>query len=291
MQRLMILAEELGAAARLVGDRDDAVDVRVVPRHVPELLLHELADARRAVHRGDDGDVIARADTAVLALETVEEAHLLARVEGHWLDVDADLVAVGGQLADVQVVAVDVVADGDVLRREADDLAVAPNRPTGGYGPAGHLVAGLDVDADGNPGRPVLEHGAGAELLLGDGDVVFGPEDDCSVGERISGHGALTIPPAPPEGVSAARRRPVPRRAGSSCDRSRSVRGARRAARRGVARCRTDWPRRHARSSPPAPTSASTRAGREREGHRRPPASRPRPRPARGERASLRAGC
>src|SRR6266545_4654629 len=56
----VVLAEELGAAARLVGDGEHAVDVRVVLRHVAELVLDELAHAGRAVHAGDDGDVVAR---------------------------------------------------------------------------------------------------------------------------------------------------------------------------------------------------------------------------------------
>src|SRR2546430_13358333 len=49
----------------------------------------------------------------------------------------------------------------------------------------------------------------------------------------------LTIPRAAREEISAARRRPGRGRAGSSCDRCRSARGARRATRRGAARCRT----------------------------------------------------
>src|SRR5262249_13978616 len=156
--------------------------------------------ARRAVHGRDDGHVVPRADAAVLALEAVERAHVLARVECDRLDVDADVVAIGGQLPDVQVVAVDMVADGDVPGGEADDLAVAPNGLAGRDRTAGHLVPGLDVDADGDAGQPVFEDRAGGELLLGDGDVVLRLQYDRAVGEWIGGHGVPHYTPGAPGG-------------------------------------------------------------------------------------------
>ena len=124
LERHVVLAEELGAAARLVRDGEDAVDVRVVLRHVAELVLDELADAGRAVDAGDDGDVVARADAPVLALVAVEVAHLVGRVEVHGPHVGADLV-LAVEVAHRQVLRVDVVAHGDVGRREADHLPVA----------------------------------------------------------------------------------------------------------------------------------------------------------------------
>ena len=81
LQRHVVLAEELGAAARLVGDGQHAVDVREIALDVAELVLHELAHAGRAVHARDDRHVVARAHPAVLALEAVEVAHLIGRIE------------------------------------------------------------------------------------------------------------------------------------------------------------------------------------------------------------------
>src|SRR5262249_61060749 len=107
---------------------EHAGDVRVVPGPVAEALFTELAHPRRAVDARDDRDVVARAAAAVLALVAVERAHLLGWVEVDGLDVHADLVAVGVQVADAEILGVDVVADRDVACREADHLAVAPDR-------------------------------------------------------------------------------------------------------------------------------------------------------------------
>src|SRR5207247_11228122 len=57
LQGQVILAEELRAAAGLVRDREHAVDGWKIALDVAELVLHELAHARRAVHAGDDRDV------------------------------------------------------------------------------------------------------------------------------------------------------------------------------------------------------------------------------------------
>src|SRR5438034_6609218 len=53
---------------------------------------HKLAHARRAVHAGDDRDVVPRPDAAVLPLEPVEGAHRLAWVVLDWVYVGAELV-------------------------------------------------------------------------------------------------------------------------------------------------------------------------------------------------------
>jgi len=68
--------------------------VGIVARHVGEALLHELADARRAVDGRDDGHVVARAHPAVRAPVSVEGAHGLGRVVRDRPDVDPDLVGV-----------------------------------------------------------------------------------------------------------------------------------------------------------------------------------------------------
>ena len=190
LERHVVLAEELGAAARLVRDGEDAVDVRVVLRHVAELVLDELADAGRAVDAGDDGDVVARADAPVLALVAVEVAHLVGRVEIHGPHVGADLV-LAVKIADGQVLGVDVVAHGDVGGREADHLPVAAHLfPRAPRAPR-HLVPRADVLADLDAPARVLEHGAGGDLLLRDGDIVSGVEHDGDIGDRVCCHERL----------------------------------------------------------------------------------------------------
>src|SRR5262249_16792702 len=159
--------------------------------------LDELADARRAVDAGDDGHVVARADPAVFPLVAVERAHLRRRIEVDRAYVDADFVAIGAQVSDAEVLGVYVIANGNVLRGEADALAVAGHRGPGPDGPTGYLVAGLDVLADLDPVGAVFQDGAGRQLGLGDGDVVLGAQDDRLLRERVCGHGkppAATIP-------------------------------------------------------------------------------------------------
>jgi hypothetical protein len=173
LERHVILAEELRAATGLVGDREHTVDVRIVTLHVAEAVLHELAYAGRAVHARDDRDVVARADPAVVALEAVEGAHPLRGMEIDRAHVHPALVAVGAQIADAEVLRVDVVSDRDVARREADHLAVAANGSAGGHRVPGHLVAGLDVLAHLDPVSTILQDRTRGQLRLCDRDVVL----------------------------------------------------------------------------------------------------------------------
>src|SRR5439155_18407220 len=68
----------LHGAAGLVGDGHDAIDVGVLLQQVGglELLGNVLARARRAVDRGDDRYVVARAVAAVAAVVAQEGARL-----------------------------------------------------------------------------------------------------------------------------------------------------------------------------------------------------------------------
>src|SRR6266446_732494 len=193
LERQVVLAEELRPAARLVRDRDHAVHVRVVALDVAEPSLHKLAHARRAVHAGDDRDVVPRPDAAVLPLEPVEGAHRLAWVVLDGVHVGAELV-LALELADAEVVRMDVVARLDVLRGKADDLAVAAQGGARQHPSPRDLVAGLDVLAHLDARAAIFQNRARGELLLRDRDVVFGPQHDGSLGQRECRHG---VPPAP----------------------------------------------------------------------------------------------
>src|SRR5262249_50041617 len=100
------------------------------------------------------------------------------------------------ELTDPQVLGVDVIARRDVARREADDLPVAPDFLTHPPRAAGDFVAGPNILADLDPRLRVLEDAACGNLPLGDGHVVFGLQDDCDIGDRMSRHGVVT-PPGP----------------------------------------------------------------------------------------------
>ena len=90
------------------------------------------------------------------------------------------------QLPDPEVLRVHVVADRDVLRREPDDLTVAAHRRARPYRLARDLVARLDVLADLDPVRAVLEHGPGRQFGLRDRHVVRGGKQPYE-GETIYG--------------------------------------------------------------------------------------------------------
>ena len=187
LERPVVLAEQHLPAPRLVRDRDDAVDVRVVPPDVLEPLSHELAHARRAVDGGDDGDVVARPDAPVRPLEAVEGAHALGRIVVDGLDVDADLVLLL-QLADREVLDVDMIAHVDLRGREADDLAVAPDGLADPRRTPCDLVTGPDVLTNLDPAAVVLDDRSGRDVGLRDHHVVGGIEEDRLLSQRERRH-------------------------------------------------------------------------------------------------------
>ncbi len=205
----MVLPEQLGAAARLVGDREHAVDVGVVLLHVAELVLHELAHAGRAVHPRDDRDIVAGADPPVVSKVPVEISHLARRVERDRPYVRADLILLL-QIAHRHVLGVHVITGGDVRGGEADGLPVAPHHLAHPPGPPRHLVAGpdvlpdLDAAARGVRAR-VLQDGAGGDVLLGDGHVVLELEDDRHVRDRVRRHVRALFSPSPLRGEGRVR--------------------------------------------------------------------------------------
>ena len=91
LQHLVALALAGHAAAGAVDEGDDAVDVGIVVEDAGavEGLGDEARDRGRAVHAGEDADVVARADLAVRAAVALEggarlgrQQRLLARVLG-----------------------------------------------------------------------------------------------------------------------------------------------------------------------------------------------------------------
>src|SRR5262249_3095500 len=173
-------------------------DVRIVALDVAEAILHELADAGRAVHARDDGDVIPRPDTTVLALVTVEGAHGRGRIGLDGRDVDTDLVAIGRELADIEVVRVDVVAERNVARRESDHLAVAPDRLAGAAAAPRDLVARADVLPHLDARGPVPEPAPRRQPRPGDRDVVLGLQHDRLLRQRVRRHDNLRVHYTPP---------------------------------------------------------------------------------------------
>src|SRR5262249_41452337 len=195
LQGDVVLAEELGAAPGFVSDGQHAVDVRVVALNIAKLVFDELAHAGRAVDARDDGDVVSRANSAILALVPLEVPHLGRRIHRYRAHVDADFVPIGRQLADVQIVAVHVLSDLDVLGREADHLAIAAHRVAPADVAPGYFVSGFDVLAHLDAAGGVLEDRAPVAGGLRDGQVIFRLEHDGTVGQGGDGrHGPSNIP-------------------------------------------------------------------------------------------------
>ena len=187
LERHVVFAEQLGAATRLVGDREHPVDVRVVPGDIAELVLHELAHAGRAVHSRDHRYIIAGADPPVVSKITVEVPHLVRRIERNRPNIGADFILLL-EVSHRHVLGVDVVAHRDVRGGEPDGLPVAADRLPGAPRPPRDLVARLDVLPHLDAATRVLEDGAGGDLLLGYGDVVLGLQDDRHVRDRVRRH-------------------------------------------------------------------------------------------------------
>ena len=81
LQGLETLALGRHAAARAVHERDDAVDVGIVVEHpaLLDLARDQSRDRRRAVHRGQDAEIVAGAGLAVGAAIALERRLLLDR--------------------------------------------------------------------------------------------------------------------------------------------------------------------------------------------------------------------
>ena len=120
------------AAAGLVRQRHHAIDIRELRQRIvageriaAEHIGDQPGDMRRAVHRRQDADVVARRHAAVRSADAVERRRRVG-VVGR-LRIDAVGVVLG-EVAHLAVLHVHVLAGRDRARGEADDLAIAAHR-------------------------------------------------------------------------------------------------------------------------------------------------------------------
>ena len=165
------------ATAGLVMDRHHAIDVRVLRHEVfVEVLGDHAADVRRAVHAGDDREVVAGGDAAVGALD----AH-----KGGGVGSVFDRLVVGTErvialeVAHRQVVHMHVIARLDRLGGETDDLVVAADRVTRLQFAGRDLVSGRN--GDGGAHLFLDDFGAGGQLGARDDHIVGGVQADRQV--------------------------------------------------------------------------------------------------------------
>ena len=177
------------AAAGSHDEGHDAVDVGIVVEHAGavEGVGDETRHRGGAVHAGQDADVVAGADLAVLAAIALEGAPLFERqhmLRGGGLGE----VVVAGEVVDAAIVLVDEFARPDRRSGEADDLAELEDGFALGDRPGRHLVALGHARNRDDP----LGGRAGQDRIDGNDHVVGGvqPEHARRLGAfRQGGHG------------------------------------------------------------------------------------------------------
>jgi hypothetical protein len=168
------------AAAGLVGECDDAVDVgerreqalagdRVRPERFGDIARRR----RRAVHRGEHADIVARRDAPVAAHDALEGRRLVEILRRLG---ERGVRVVAREIADLAIVGMHVRAGRDRGGGEADDLAIAQHRLVLGDGARRDLVPGRDVAL--RLDLLVGQGGAGQQVDPRDGDVVGRVEAD-----------------------------------------------------------------------------------------------------------------
>ena len=181
------------AAARALDEGHDAVDVRIVVEDAGavELVGDEAGDRGRAVHAGQDADVVARADLAVLAPVALEGAAHFNRQHMLRLGVLGEVV-VAGEVVDAAIVLVNELARPDRRCGEADDLAELQNRLADGDRLGRHLVPLRHAGDGGDALGQCSDH----DRVDGDDDVVGGvkPQDARILGALgKAGHGQYGV--------------------------------------------------------------------------------------------------
>ena len=225
LQRLEALALRRHAAAGAVDERNDAVDIGVIVEQAAlfRLTRDQSRHCRRAVHRGEDAEIIARPRLAIGAAVAFEGRLLLDRQHVHGPRVLAEAV-IALELVQHAIMLMHPFAGRDVLGGEADDLAELADGLAGGDGDRRHLVAARHALARADAHR----RAADGKLLDGDQHVVRSVEAQGAGG----GHGELL--------VTARKARVLRAQASRKCGRRRRYgRSWRRGRRRGRApRCR-----------------------------------------------------
>ncbi len=139
------LARPGHAAARRVGQRDHAVDCRMLGH---ELVGHRVGDVfsrrGRAVYAGQHADIVPGSDPSVTPLITLEGAPLGLGHEGRGRYPLAELI-VPIEILHLHVVDMHMLAGRDVLGGEADDLIVFPNLGALGDRTRRDLMTGRDL--------------------------------------------------------------------------------------------------------------------------------------------------
>jgi hypothetical protein len=158
------------AAAAAMDECNRAVDFRMIVENsgAVHFLGDEFCDRGRAIHRGQDADIVPRADFPVGPLVAFEGRTQLWRQDLVVLSAFGKTI-VAGEIAQRDVMLVHPVTGRDWLRRKTDRLSVLPHRLPFADRRYRHLVATRHALARGNACRGDV----GCDLIDGDDDIVF----------------------------------------------------------------------------------------------------------------------
>ncbi len=204
VERGVAFAGELHPAAAPVRESDYAIDVGILLQLLgSESCGDILADRCRTIHRGNDGNVISRARRAVGTAIAIE------RAAGERRRVGRDFAGrriVTIELSGGQIVRVDPCARSNVLRGEANDLAVLDHRLLHGNRRQRDLVTQLHRAGQPHGIVPGGNLGAGGQIARRHTDVVSRVEvdgiDRPGVDHRVDPTARRGVPPA--NGATAA---------------------------------------------------------------------------------------
>ena len=174
-QRLHAITDDAHAAAGLVGQRHDPVDIGIIgeqpgvagKRVAAEGFGDVARGPGRAVHRGQHADIVARGDPAIRSDDPHEGRLRLDILRRPRIDAEG---MVAGKVVDFAVMDVNVVAWRDVDAGEADDLAVAEDGAALGNCGDRHLVAAWNAPDGGH--AAIRQRRATRDLAPRDDDIV-----------------------------------------------------------------------------------------------------------------------
>ena len=192
-----------GAMGDVYRAHDRMLDRDVALKVLPSHLVHDRDRVRRFAQEARAASALSHPNivtiydvgeqdgVAYIAMELLEGKSLQQVLRDTPRLPIATIVDLVAQVADGQVLRVHVIPGGDLGGGEADDLPVAAHRVARAHGAPCDLVAGPDVLPRLDSPVRVLEHRAGGDLALRDGDVVLGLQDDGHIGDRVSRHARL----------------------------------------------------------------------------------------------------
>ena len=200
LQDVKAFAATFHAAAGAVHEGHDAVDLRVIIENAGAVdgFGDEFGDGSRAVHRGQDADIVAGADAAIGAAIALEGGALRL---GQEVDGDSALGkgivvyqrAVGP--AHAAIVLVHPIAGRDRFLGKADDLAELDHRVSRRNRPGGEFVPARNAADDAD-----ALSGLGADIEIGQShrDIVGGVEHERLAlrADQGVGHGGVLSPGA-----------------------------------------------------------------------------------------------